>query len=420
MATLAKLLGLLGALVVAACTPNELGHIRAKKVGDLRAGPAPQSDYDGELAACGPGGWTTAGEVRLDRAPYLQQVTDRTAAIVWTVTTLDEPSIEVSSAEDGAVIAAEVEVDGSARVVEGAQIVARIAGLKPDTVYCYQVSDASGKLYNGVGFRTAPAAQKQLSRAGSGADGDTVRFVAIGDLGKQSSDQFAVKAQMQTVRYHFGLITGDIAYDEGEMHSLENNFFSVYTDIIDRVPFFPASGNHDYRTNRAGPYREAFVLPENGQDELYYSFEWGPIHVAIIDTENLSSEQVAWLDRDLTDNTLPWKIVVGHRPPYSSGYHGSDGDVRKTFEPIFQRHGVQLGLFGHDHNYERTQSVDGVTYIVTGGGGIGTRPVGSSSFAAHTNRVAHFVYGEVSANAMTLWAIDGTGQTFDTVVISAD
>lgn len=48
----------------------------------------------------------------------------------------------------------------------------------------------------------------------------------------------------------------------------------------------------------------------------------------------------------------------------------------------------------------------GVAYVVTGGGGIGTRPVGRSSFTAFAEDVIHFVYVEVGIDTAVLHAID--------------
>src|SRR5690606_58462 len=105
--------------------------------------------------------------------------------------------------------------------------------------------------------------------------------------------------------------------------------------------------------------------------------------------------------------------VVGHRPPYSSGHHGSDLTIRNLFSPVLARHGVDLALFGHEHHYERTNCIDGVTYIITGGGGRGTRPVDTSDFTAVASQVAHFLYVEVEDRTLTVHAIDGSGQEFD-------
>ena len=91
--------------------------------------------------------------------------------------------------------------------------------------------------------------------------------------------------------------------------------------------------------------------------------------------------------------------------------------VADEIRDIFEKHGVQLTLWGHDHNYERTNTIGGVTYVVTGGGGTGTRNVGSSSFTAFSAEVSHFVYLETVGDELRLWAIDATGQTFDTAII---
>jgi hypothetical protein len=82
-----------------------------------------------------------------------------------------------------------------------------------------------------------------------------------------------------------------------------------------------------------------------------------------------------------------------------------------------QKHGVQLVLAGHDHNYERVKPQHGITHVVTGGGGVGTREVGKSSFTAISEDVIHFVQVEVLQDELILHAIDGMGREFDSVVV---
>ena len=184
---------------------------------------------------------------------------------------------------------------------------------------------------------------------------------------------------------------------------------------------FPASGNHEYGTEDAAPFREAFVLPENGAPdgvERWYSYDWGDVHLVALDSERVGAAQAAWLDADLDATRLPWTIVYFHRPPFSSGDHGSDDNVRRWFVPLFVKHHVPLVLTAHDHDYERTKPIDGVTYVVSGGGGRGTRAVGQSAFTAFAESVCHFVYVEVVDQTLTLHAIDGVGQEFDSVLLS--
>jgi hypothetical protein len=77
-----------------------------------------------------------------------------------------------------------------------------------------------------------------------------------------------------------------------------------------------------------------------------------------------TSRQAAWLRAGLGAATEPWRLVVMHHPPFSSGSHGST--------PVLQWHYAEWGatavMAGHDHTYERILR-DGIVYFVNGLGG---------------------------------------------------
>ena len=170
---------------------------------------------------------------------------------------------------------------------------------------------------------------------------------------------------------------------------------------------------------------------------FWYSFEYGMVHVVMIDTETdfddapdqpggsaglgagpfgASSpkwQQLEFLEADLAsvDRTVtPWVVVAGHRPWYSTGT-SSCGPCQKAFEPLLYRYGVDLAIFGHVHNSQRfTPVVNGTAdpagmnnpkapmYIVSGGAGNieGLTAVGANKT---TNRFAYadkFSYATVS------------------------
>ncbi|HWO20490.1 MAG TPA: metallophosphoesterase, partial [Kofleriaceae bacterium] len=286
------------------------------------------------------------------------------------------------------------------------QMWARLEALEPGTIYCYALAGDGGALSGRIGFRTAPP-----------PDGpEPVRFLAFGDSGGGGADQRALAKQMLSVPYDLIVHTGDIAYDDGTIGQYEDNVFGIYAPLFQHLPFFPASGNHDYRTLSAAPFRAVFALPGT-DNEKWYSYDWGRVHFVALDTESDYATQARWLDADLAATARPWKIVYFHKPPFSSGSHGSDAALRSALAPVFEQHRVQLVLAGHDHNYERVRPQNGVAYVVTGGGGVGTRPVGTSSFTELSLDVIHFVYGEVGADRLVLHAIDGVGAEFDSVVI---
>jgi hypothetical protein len=408
LSTVRALAALLPAASLAACLGNNAGNIGSTKTGDL-TNPATRGSPVAELRdACGGSGvMTLAGEAVVRRKPYLQEVTKASVTIGWVTTAGDGERVAVTLPDARPLgNAAGAREAVTVRSAEENQMWSTIDGLSPDTVYCYQIVDGGGPLSERIGFRTAPAADSTAP----------IRFLAFGDSGGGGADQRALAEQMYTLPYSLIVHTGDIAYDSGSIGQFEDTVFKMYAPLFSHLPFFPSAGNHEYRTMSGAPFRAVFALPGDS-GEKWYSYDWGRIHFAVLDTEADYKTQAAWLDTDLAATALPWKIVYFHKPPYSSGEHGSDMSLRNTMAPIFEKHHVQLVLAGHDHDYERMVPQRGVQYVVTGGGGVGTRPVGSSSFTAFSEDVIHFVYADVRTDELVLHAIDATGSEFDSVVV---
>ena len=384
-------------------TPNRHGRLGASQVGDLSVPSAPRVAFDAELReACGD---APSDAPMMLRAPYVQRVDERSAALLWTAPLPPGMGVTLERPDRTVVDVVPSELD------EFGQHVGELAGLEPSSTYCWSVRGPEGELVSRGGFRSAPAP----------GSGEEVRFVVVGDMGSGSSDQYAVRDQITTVPFDLMLTVGDNAYEDGTLAQFEQNFFGVYRDIFRWVSVFPTPGNHDYHTDGGAPYRQVFALPENGGPEgleRWYSFDWGDVHFVALDTNSLGPAQLEWLEADLSANELPWVIAYGHHPPYSSGRHGSDLATREALAPIFQRHRVPVFLAGHEHDYERTVPIDGTTYVVTGGGGQGTRETGSSEFTAHSDEVLHFVWGRVAGDLLELHAIDANGEEFDSVAIT--
>lgn len=394
--------------VLVSCNLNQQGFLAAGDVGDLTFAPAPRVPFNQQLdLACGAVAAEQASATPFLRHPYLQRVSSSGAMLLWTTDSADEIEVRVAGPDGALVTTAAAAVDASALLPRGDQYVSSLAALEPDRTYCYEIWSRGQRIAGPLGFKTAPP---------TGAD-SPVAFVAIGDLGESQPDQYFVREQLYTVDADFSVITGDVAYNDGLLREFEDHFFGMYEDWLRHVPAFPASGNHDYHTRSAAVFREVFDLPTNGGPggwERWYSFDWGPVHMVVLDTELVGAEQAEWLEADLADTEQPWRIAAYHRPAYSSGAHGSDPAVREAFSPIFEAEGVQLVLAGHDHHYERTTAQNGVTYVLTGAGGRGTRDHGWSDFTAFAARVAHFVYITIDGDELTIYAIDAAGQVFDT------
>lgn len=155
------------------------------------------------------------------------------------------------------------------------------------------------------------------------------------------------------------------------------------------VRFDLAIGNHDEGLRHSESSfeeieQEITFLDTPGR---YYSRTYGPADIFMLDSSVpglsgvASREQLAWLDDTLASSPGSWRIVAMHHPPFSSGRHGSTPRANELLVSILERHGLDLVLAGHDHDYERTVPICCVTDVVSGGGCKMT-PVGKSRFTA--------------------------------------
>ena len=86
----------------------------------------------------------------------------------------------------------------------------------------------------------------------------------------------------------------------------------------------------------------------------------------------MDGPQMSWLVDELTavgaDEGLAYAIVAFHRPFFTFSRSSPNLATREYLHALFVEHGVPLVLTGHNHCYERFE-VDGITYVVDGGGG---------------------------------------------------
>jgi predicted phosphodiesterase len=132
------------------------------------------------------------------------------------------------------------------------------------------------------------------------------------------------------------------------------------------LPLYPIPGNRDANQGSLANY-----LAFSGAPAAHYSFDRGRAHFALVDSsrEYLTAEESAWLDADLAATQKPVKIVAIHYPPFDP--RGSNQVMsmgNQAFMSLMRKRGVKIVLSGHIHTYDQTNR-DGVTYIISGGGG---------------------------------------------------
>ena len=270
----------------------------------------------------------------------------------------------------------------------------RITGLTPNTMYYYQVSDPTGGVYGTGSFTTAPD-----------ESATHVRFIGQGDsrsnpalfnnIMKAISGFTAIPANAEYQR--FSIANGDWVSSDGESNWTNEWFKSTnyaaqaYTA---NTPIDGVKGNHDDVSGYTTYFAKYWPFPYPAKtlksattatyNNLYWSMDYGPVHVTFIDSYSPytpGSAQYNWLVADLAGTTKPWKIVCWHDSSYSAGSDGDNTGIR-ALEPLLTQYNVDLTYHGHSHNYARTgaytlsqangdQIALGVPHITSGGGGAG-------------------------------------------------
>jgi hypothetical protein len=351
------------------------------------AGPAGAAEQDLGLPPC---------------APYLQDGRLGQATVVWR-NALPAPALVVVEALSGRRVS-------GVQVPAARQCEAVVTGLTPGQEYRYRVEQAGVVIGRG------------RFRANRGPQADHFRFAVVGDMGSGDRHQYAVAARMTAWRPEFVLGAGDIVYPGGEGPLFGPRFFEPYRALLANAFFYPALGNHDVKTAGGAPYLRAFSLPAEPGGERYYAFDEGPARFWALDsTQSLApgSPQYEWLARDVAASRAPWKFAFFHHPLYSSGLHGSSYRLQRELGTFFSAHRFAAVFCGHDHDYERTAPIGGVTYFVSGGGGAGLYGLSAAAqpWSAAAAARYHFMAVSLYRDVLAGQAIDEDGRVIDAWVI---
>lgn len=267
------------------------------------------------------------------------------------------------------------------------------------------------------------------------------RFGLLADTGTGSVQQYTVgKALLQQHRaraLNMVLLAGDNIYTNGEFSKIKDNFVLPYQDLLNSgVKFYATLGNHDARADVCGnnqgehcaatstePIRNDQVTypPFNMGGQRYYTFKQGNAQFFATETNSLNNPdsptrdlQLKWLDRELGKSKAKVKIVFGHHPLYSVGRYGNNDILIRDVEPLLVKHKVALWVDGHDHNYQRSNPIKGVTYVVSGGGGAGLYPIlYQAPWSAYAKSIHSFATIDVYADRLIISGIDSAGIVID-------
>ncbi len=370
----------------------------------------------------------------VEREPYFVWMTDSSATLRWWTYRPARPGIRFWS-DEGDTVQLVLEEEGRRHSFT-------MLHLLPATEYSYQIQINDTLWSDVAAFRTFPFPGSK----------EKFTFLVMGDTGTRSEGQLGLAEKINEEDVALALHVGDLAYPDGTPAQLTVNHFGVYAPLLKRVPLFPAPGDHDWITNLAAPYVEAYEPPGGhaSGSPFYYAFTYGNVRFLSLDSSdseehaqaidyigNPSSQQYQWLLRQLSaaraDPGIDWTIVYLHHSPYSAstgfGGHGSHLPTRRALAPLMDGYRVPFVFSGHDHDYQRSRPIrgnqivddgEGTVYYVTGGGGGNTRfrGTGADWFTAFSEQVFSYVRATVDHYTIRIEAVNINGRVFDTYEVS--
>jgi 3',5'-cyclic AMP phosphodiesterase CpdA len=264
----------------------------------------------------------------------------------------------------------------------------RFEQLQPGMLYAYRVKGADGW-----------SEWQQFRTAASGAEPFT--FIYVGDLQNRILGQGA-RVIREAFRHapgarlilHAGDLVNlaknedcredsDISYDKNV--KINSDYDDEWGRWVMAGGFLygmtanvPVAGNHEYLVSndqagkriytRSPHWDMQFALPSNGVQDgpakpTTYYFDYQGVRFIVLDsslavykkddTFPALAEQTAWLSGVLASNPHRWTIVSFHHPVFPTGRARDLPVLAEHWKPLFDQHGVDLVLTGHDHSYGR-------------------------------------------------------------------
>ncbi|XP_052198575.1 probable inactive purple acid phosphatase 1 [Diospyros lotus] len=348
--------------------------------------------------------------------------------------------------------------------------------LWPNSVYTYKLGH---RLFNGTYIWSQMYQFKASPYPGQNS---VQRVVIYGDMGKAESDgsneynnfqpgslnttkQLIKDLKNIDIVFHIG----DICYANGYL-SQWDQFTAQIEPIASTIPYMIASGNHErdwpgtgsfYGNNDSGGEcgvlaETMFYVPTENRANFWYVTDYGMFRFCVADTEHdwrEGSKQYEFIEHCLASadrQKQPWLIFLAHRVlGYSScTYYAVQGSFaepmgRDSLQKLWQKYKVDIAIFGHVHNYERTcpiyqnictskektyykGSLNGTIHVVAGGAGASVSDSEFSDIQSQWSIVRDFDHGFVKltafdhSNLLFEYKKSRDGNVYDSFRISRD
>ena len=287
--------------------------------------------------------------------------------------------------------------------------------LTPSTKYFYKVTTNNSTVKTGSFMSGATDTATAVSFY---AYGDTRTYPSVHNtIAQRILTEIAADTKSQS----FIVTSGDLVSDGNTEAIWTSEFFDPqYTSIqgmMSQLPYLASMGNHEGQGTLFAKY---FPYPMFTSGRYYYSFDYGSVHVTVLDqytTLTSGSVQYTWLVNDLAASSKPWKIILCHEPAYTawgaSGVHSNNTTMQTAVQPLCEKYGVQFIIAGHNHFYSRF-NINNVMHITSGGGGAPLYIPSTQANMVKMDGSNHFCKIDINNNTLTFTAKKSTGAIIET------
>ena len=353
-------------------------------------------------------------EIVVVRGPYLQSLTDSSAAVLWGTNKAEYGSLQIGLDS--------VSYQTINEYAYKTNHMVKIDGLSENTEYFYRIK--MGETYS-----------KWTAFTTFAKTPDSFSFILYGDTRTNFLRHREVTANFADHNFDFIVHTGD-PVQRGPRDDWNVEFFNPLQKYIQGKTLFSAIGNHELNAQNFYDY---FEFPDK-EHENYYSFTLGNTFFIFIDNNSAryddsifpsiveGSPQYIWLEERLSSEeaaNAQWVFVFSHIPVYYNKSFDTYPICRDNLKPLFEKYKIDFSFVGHIHGYERGFRND-INYVLTGGGG-GTGPVKDDGYVDPGypqeeypfREIYNFCKVEVSNTTVKLTAYDIYGKKFDGKTVSA-
>ena len=322
-------------------------------------------------------GFTSLGQT-ITRGPYLQKGTTTSVIVKWRTSTNIASIIEYGNDSNYSLTISESTPKTEHEL--------EITGLNPNTKYFYRIG-TNGSLLSGAAdifFKTHPTI----------GNSNPYTFWILGHTGEGGVNNPNAVAVRDAYYSYIGsndtdgiILNGDNGGVQGEDSDYQAKIFDMFDDKLKNTVVWSCLGNQEGNaassSTQTGPYYDIFTFPTAGESggissgtESYYSFDYGNIHFIVLnsfdESRAVGSTMYNWAQNDIQNTTQKWTVAIWHHPPYSKGYHTSEGlqsngdpaeieliEMRQNFLPMLENNGIDLVISGHSESYERSFLING-------------------------------------------------------------